>query len=200
MKVQVFIVGMLSTNCYVIQDEKTKTAIIIDPGFDSPIEAKKLLTYIEKEGLILKFVVNTHGHDDHIGGNTYLKKKYNIPICIHQRDAKVLDDKNQAAPANVLLNEGYIIAFGEEKLNVIHTPGHTPGSICLLNERVIFTGDTLFAGGVGRTDFVGGSERDMKLSLERLKHLPENLVVYPGHGPKSTIGVEKRSNYFLRWI
>jgi hydroxyacylglutathione hydrolase len=100
----------------------------------------------------------------------------------------------------VLLNEGYIIAFGEEKLNVIHTPGHTPGSICLLNERVIFTGDTLFAGGVGRTDFVGGSERDMKLSLERLKHLPENLVVYPGHGPKSTIGVEKRSNYFLRWI
>jgi hydroxyacylglutathione hydrolase len=200
MKVQVFVVGMLSTNCYVVHDEKTKNAIIIDPGFDSPIEAKQLLAYIEKEGLLIKFVVDTHGHDDHIGGNTYLKKKYNIPICIHSKDAEALDDTNKTSPANVLLSEGDTVGFGEEKLKVIHTPGHTLGSICLLNERVVFTGDTLFAGGIGRTDFVGGSDRDMNLSLGRLQRLPENLIVYPGHGSASTIGAEKSSNPFLRWL
>ena len=201
MKVKVFVVGMLSTNCYVVHDEKTKAAIIIDPGFDSPSEAKQILAYIDKEALEVKFVVNTHGHDDHIGGNNYLKKKYNVPICIHKQDAETANDVDaEATPANVLLNEDDTIEFGDAKLTVMHTPGHTRGSICLLGETMIFTGDTLFAGGIGRTDFLGGSDRDMKLSLERLQRLPEGLVVYSGHGPSSTIGTEKRSNPFLRWL
>jgi glyoxylase-like metal-dependent hydrolase (beta-lactamase superfamily II) len=199
MNVQVFVVGMLSTDCYVVHCRKTKAAIVIDPGFDSPSEAEQLLNYVDKEGLKVKFIVDTHGHDDHIGGNMLLKEKYKTPICIHKFDAEVVNNMGaDSTPANVILNEGDALEFGDAKLRVMHTAGHSPGSICLLGEKLVFTGDTLFAGGIGRTDFAGGSDRDMRVSLGRLARLPDGLVVYPGHGPATTIGEEKRFNPFLR--
>lgn len=201
MKVQMFVVGMLSANCYVVQNERTKVGIVIDPGFDSISEAEYILNYIEEQKLSLNFVIDTHGHDDHIAGNRILQKKYFVPICIHKNDAAAVEGSSPASvPANVILDEGDSIEFGGESLAVMNTPGHTPGSICLLGEELVFTGDTLFAGGIGRTDFFGGSDRDMKLSLKRLARLPEVMVVYPGHGPATTIGREKRLNPFLRQL
>ena len=199
MNIQVFVVGMLSTDCYVVHCRKKEAAIIIDPGFDSPSEAEQILNYVDKEELDVRFVVNTHGHKDHVSGNRFLKKKYDAPLCIHKYDAAIIDDVNiPDSPANIILNEGSTLEFGDAKLNVMHTPGHSPGSICLLGEKLIFTGDTLFAGGIGRTDFAGGSDRDMRLSLEKLLRLPDDYGVYPGHGPATLMGEEKRFNPFFK--
>ena len=198
MNIQVFVVGMFSTDCYVVHCRKKEAAIIIDPGFDSPSEAEQILNYVDKEELDVRFVVNTHGHKDHVSGNRFLKKKYNAPICIHKYDAAIIDDVNISdSSANIILSEGSTLEFGDEKLKVMHTPGHSPGSICLLGEKLIFTGDTLFAGGIGRTDFPGGSMSDMGLSLQKLTSLPDYLLVYPGHGETAMIGEEKRTNAFL---
>lgn len=201
MKIQKFIVGMLFTNCYLPYDEETKTAIIIDPGFDVYSEAEQIVNFVDKEELSVKLVVNTHGHHDHVGGNRFLKKKYNVPICIHAHDSiSVGSSVSETTPANLLLSEGETVEFGRMKLRVLHTPGHTPGSICLVGDQVIFSGDTLFAGGIGRTDFPGGSDGDIKLSLERLFCFPDVFAVYPGHGPSTTVGAEKWLNHFLRKV
>ena len=192
---------MLSTNCYVVSCQETQDAIIIDPGLDVPSEAEQIFRYIDKGLLKAKFLVNTHGHPDHIRGDNILKKKYNVPICIHVYDAHVINDLGEKiSPANVLLGDEDLLKFGKDTLSVMHTPGHTPGSISLLGEKLVFTGDTLFAEGISRTDFPGGSDRDMKLSLEKLLRLPDQYVVYPGHGPSTTIGGEKRVNPFLQWL
>jgi hydroxyacylglutathione hydrolase len=198
MRVQAFIVGVLATNCYIVNCRETGNAVIIDPGFDSAAEATPIFRYVEEEKLKIKFVLNTHGHSDHVGGNEVLRKKYDVPVCIHVLDAHEITRLNVITSAQtVLLSDGDLVEFKDAKLRVIHTPGHTSGSICLLGEKLIFTGDTLFAGGIGRTDFLGGSSRDMKFSLEKLVRLPESLVVYPGHGPETTIAEEKQDNPFL---
>ena len=198
MLVETFSVGLLSTNCYVVNSHETKDAIIIDPGIEMPTEAQQIFDYITEGSLKVKLIVNTHGHQDHIGGDAIFQAKYNVPIYIHRLDAVSLEDlEKDSYPAAVLLNEGNEIVFGNELLRVVHTPGHTPGSICLVGERVAFTGDTLFAGGIGRTDFVGGSDREMEVSLQKLMSLPDNLLIYPGHGPTSIMGEEKRVNPFL---
>jgi hydroxyacylglutathione hydrolase len=201
MQIQTFNVGMLSTNCYVASCPETKKAIIIDPGFDIAQEAEKIFRYIDISELKVMFIVNTHGHSDHVSGDVLLKKKYNVPICIHAFDAhclRGLDEK--ILPANVMLEDKGLLKFGQILLKIMHTPGHTPGSISLLGENVVFTGDTLFAGGIGRMDFPEGSESDMRFSLGKLLVLPDGYVVYPGHGGISTIGNEKRVNPFLRWL
>ena len=191
-------VGSLSTNCYVVSSEKTKDAIVIDPGLDFSLEADQIFDHITQAGLNVKLIVNTHGHPDHISGDSKFQEKYNVPICIHRSDAASLEGlENVNFPAAVLLEDGSLIEFGDESLKVMHTPGHTPGSICLLGERLVFTGDTLFAGGIGRTDFPGGSDSDMQLSLQKLMRLPEYFLIYPGHGSISTMGEEKRVNPFL---
>jgi len=198
MLTETFAVGTLSTNCYVVSSQKTKDAIVIDPGIDLPVEADEIFEYIAEAGLKVRFIVNTHGHSDHINGDAIFQEKYNVPICIHRLDAgslAVLENPN--FPSAILLDEGSSIQFGDEILKVMHTPGHTPGSICLRGERLVFTGDTLFAGGIGRTDFVGGSDSDMQLSLQKLVRLPDYLIVYPGHGPTTVMGEEKRINPFL---
>jgi hydroxyacylglutathione hydrolase len=201
MQIKAFNVGVLSTNCYVVNCPETKEAIIIDPGFDASHEAEQIVRYVESAALKVKFIVNTHGHSDHIRGNRVLKKKYGVPVCIHEYDAHCLNGLGEnIAPANIMLEEKDLLKFGQMKLKVMHTPGHTPGGVSLVGENLVFTGDTLFAGGIGRIDFPGGSERDMKLSLEKLLCLPDNYVVYPGHGGFSTIGEEKRFNLFLRWL
>jgi hydroxyacylglutathione hydrolase len=198
MLIEAFTVGMLSTNCYVVSCKQIKEAIIIDPGLDLLVEAKPINEYITAADLKVKFIVNTHGHSDHVKGNNIFQEKYGVPICIHTLDAPFIASKESTnAPANVLLEEGSLITFGTETLKVMHTPGHTPGGISLVGDKLVFTGDTLFAGGIGRTDFPEGSTSDMMLSLQKLMLLPDHLLVYPGHGATSIIGEEKRVNPFL---
>ena len=200
---------MLSTNCYVTSCEETRETVIIDPGFDNQLEAKVVITFINDNGLKPKFIINTHGHPDHTSGNEVLKKRFHVPVSIHENDACMLDETSKSAAgfsgfdyfsplADILLHDGDSVKFGKVTLKVMHTPGHTAGSILLLGEKEVFTGDTLFAGSIGRVDLPGGSERDMRLSLKKLLRLPDQYVVYPGHGPTTTMGEEKRVNPFLR--
>jgi len=197
MLVETFTVGMLSTNCYIASCPDTKEAMIIDPGLDFSYEAQPIYDHIKEAKLKIKFVINTHGHEDHVKGDTVFQEKYNVPICIHSLDAHFIEIARNPKFPSIVLDEGTFLQCGGEVLKVIHTPGHTPGSICLVGERLIFTGDTLFAGGIGRTDFPGGSIIDMNKSLKKLTSLPDYLLVYPGHGETSMIGEEKRTNPFL---
>jgi len=197
MLIETFTVGMLSTNCY-IASSKDKEAILIDPGLDFSSEAKPIFDYITAGKLKVRFIVNTHGHDEHVKGNALFQQKLNVPICIHSLDAHFIEGTEKGEfPANVMLEDGSLVKFGSETLKVMHTPGHTPGSICLVGEKLVFSGDTLFAGGIGRTDFPGGSMSDMRVSLRKLTSLPDYLLVYPGHGETSLIGAEKVSNPFF---
>jgi glyoxylase-like metal-dependent hydrolase (beta-lactamase superfamily II) len=198
MQVETFAVGMLSTNCYVANCTKTKEAIIIDPGLDYAAEAQPIFNYIDKERLKIKFIVNTHGHSDHVTGDGVMQKKYQVPICIHELDASFLELIEQHDPSkDVLLKDGDSVKFGDECLKVMYTPGHTMGSICLVGDTVMFSGDTLFAGSIGRTDFAESSPRDMEVTLKKLMGLPDGLLVFAGHGGASLMGREKRSNPFL---
>lgn len=201
MKIQTFDVGTLSTNCYIVSCPETAEAIVIDPGFEATYEAEQIMRYLDENSLKVQFIVNTHGHADHTSGDVILKRKYCVPVLIHQYDADFLTDlSDNLSPADVLFEDGKLVNFGRVKLKVMHTPGHTMGSISLVDEGLIFTGDTLFAGGIGRTDFPGGSDREMRASLQKLVSLPNDFVVYPGHGCVSTIGEEKRVNPFLLWL
>jgi hydroxyacylglutathione hydrolase len=201
MIIKTFIVGMLSTNCYVANCHQTKQAVIIDPGLDYTSEAQPIFNYIVEKTLKVKFIVNTHGHPDHIRGDDMFKKKYGVPICIHTKDANLIrDPETDIPPPNVLLKDDGTLSFGAERLRVLHTPGHTLGGMSLVGEDLVFTGDTLFAGSIGRTDFQGGSDSEMRLSLKKLLRLPDSFTVYPGHGPQSTIGEERRVNPFLQWL
>jgi len=195
MFVKMFTVGMLGTNCFLVGDTETHEALIIDPGFDRESEAKTILKEIERNGFEIKYIVDTHGHPDHNSGNRTIKEFTKAPILIHEYDAPMLSNP----PADQLLHEGDLIEVGNIKLRVIHTPGHSRGSIILLSADSVFTGDTLFAGSIGRYDLPGGSLEEIKNSLKnKLLILPDYVKVYPGHGPVSTIGEERRSNPFLQ--
>lgn len=198
-------VGPLEANCYLVYDERTKEAAVIDPG----AEGKRILREIDKHDLKVKYIINTHGHADHIGANLEVKNSTGASLMVHEDDAAMLTDAhknfsalmgigiNKPAP-DVLLHEGDVIEVGTIKLNVAHTPGHTKGGICLINEEVCFSGDTLFTGSIGRTDFPGGSYSEIIESIRtKLMPLDDKLIVYPGHGPATTIGQERRSNPFL---
>lgn len=205
-----FSVGTLGTNCYLIGCEEKREAAIIDPGFDNVKEAEKIMKIAEKEKLHIKYIINTHGHLDHISGNGIFKKMTGAPILIHEDDAPMLTssvrnlsgtyrDEITSPPADQLLHEGDIIIIGNIKLKVIHTPGHSKGGISLVYDGIVFTGDTLFAGSIGRTDFPDSSYKEIINSIRtKLAILPDYLKVYSGHGPTSTIGEEKRSNPFLQ--
>jgi hydroxyacylglutathione hydrolase len=198
MDIETFPVGMHPTNCYLASCEETKEAIIIDPGLDYEQEAKPIFNYIEKAKLKIKFVVNTHGHSDHITGDGLMQKKYSVPICVHKFDASFLGAfEKHDLPSNILLSDGDAIKFGNVNLKVLHTPGHTMGCICLIGHKAAFTGDTLFAGSIGRTDFPESSPQDMDVSLRKLLALPDNLLIYPGHGEVSIMVKEKRFNPFF---
>jgi glyoxylase-like metal-dependent hydrolase (beta-lactamase superfamily II) len=198
MHVETFTIGMLPTNCYVVNCTETKEAIIIDPGLHSASEAQPIFNYIDKELLKIKFIVNTHGHYDHIDGDMVMQKKYAVPICIHEHDAYFLKRlKNHDTASDVLLKDSDNISFGKICLKVMHTPGHTMGCICLIGDKVMFSGDTLFSESIGRTDFAESSPKDMDITLKKLMSLPDDLLVYPGHDETTLMGREKRTNPFL---
>lgn len=195
-------VGSLATNCYIVACEETKEAVVIDPG----AEGKKILTIITKENLKVKYIINTHGHWDHIGANNFMKEKTKAQLAIHEEDAVILHkssldigDGGQASEADKLLKDGDVISFGKNiELKVLHTPGHSPGSICLLGQDKLFSGDTVFAGSIGRTDFPGGSYKTIMESIQtKIMPLEDSLTVYPGHGPQTSIKKEKEVNPYF---
>lgn len=203
-------VGPLYTNCYIVFCEKTHEALIIDPGFTEE-EWHKVLSKIRENGLRIKYIINTHGHVDHISGNSKIKEATGAILATHFRDIDMLIDpaKNLSlmlglhvvSPLpDMILRGGEEIRVGHIKLKVLHTPGHTPGSISLhcKDLEAIFTGDTLFAGSIGRTDFPGSSHRDLMYSIKKkILVLPDETVVYPGHGGSTSVGIERRFNLFL---
>lgn len=194
-------VGPMEVNCYILGCKRTRQAVIIDPGDD----VEKIKKRLEEVGLKPKFILNTHGHADHIGANGGL----GLAVMIHRADATFLKNpvKNLSAQFGLtvsspkpdrLLEDNEKINIGDLVLEVIHTPGHTPGSISIKCDDLVFTGDTLFCEGVGRTDFSYSSEKGLFKSIrEKLLILPDSTKVYPGHGPASTIGHEKANNPFL---
>ena len=202
MLIERLVVGMLQCNCYLVGCEETKEGIIIDPGGDAPL----ILDRAEELGLTIKSIVNTHGHIDHIAANRPVKEGTGAQIAIHEDDAEwlVTDQGDYARmlgvslpgpAADVLLKEGDEIAFGNESLRVIHTPGHSLGGISLVGDGVVFCGDTLFANGVGRVDLPGGSwEILMDTIKTRLLTMPDDATAYTGHGPPTTIGRERQFN------
>jgi glyoxylase-like metal-dependent hydrolase (beta-lactamase superfamily II) len=208
MLVHRFAVGRFFTNCYVVASERTKDAIIVDPGFDGNLEAERAYGFIESHDLKVRLIVDTHGHPDHTCGNGIVKERFGVPIVIHEHDAYMLQKSDRISeffgfqvsspPADRILHEEDTIEFGDVALKVIHTPGHSRGSISLQGKKGVFTGDTLFAGSIGRIDFPDSSRVEMKHSLRKLEKLPVHFVAYPGHGPETTIGEEKRSNPFLQ--
>ncbi|MCL6520517.1 MAG: MBL fold metallo-hydrolase [Armatimonadetes bacterium] len=206
LQVKRFILGLFDTNCYLVSDQSSKQALIIDPAEEN----REVIATIEKDGLNVIGIVNTHSHGDHIGGNGSVKAKFGCPILIHEADAPALTDayKNLSAlvgldnivspPADRLLKDGDEIFIGRYPLKVIHTPGHSPGGICLHTDDIIFTGDTLFAGSIGRCDFPGCSFEQLMASIhELLLLLNDDTKVYPGHGPETTIGNERAHNPWI---
>jgi hydroxyacylglutathione hydrolase len=200
------IVGPLQVNCYLLADEKTKEAVIIDPGDD----AADILDIVKDKGLVVRSIVLTHAHFDHVGANKALKEATGAEILMHQDDERLLKSAaNQGSlfgmrsaaspPADRYVKHGDTIAAGGISLKVLHTPGHSPGGICLLGQGVVFTGDALFAGSIGRTDLPGGDTAALLRSIEtNLMSLPDDTKVFSGHGPESTIGRERQVNPFLQ--
>jgi hydroxyacylglutathione hydrolase len=200
-------VGLLGCNCTVLGDETTREAIVVDPGYDVP----KIVAVLAKHQLTVKQIVVTHAHIDHIASAQSLKQITGAPILYNKDDLPLVAIMDQQAalfglavptvlPPDHSPAEGEVVSAGDVKATVMHTPGHSEGSLCLYlpSEGLLIAGDTLFAGGVGRTDFPGGSMKKMMASLkERLLPLPDATVVVPGHGEETTIGVERATNPFL---
>ena len=204
MIIQSLTVGPIQANCFILGCEQTQEAVVIDPGD----EAKRILSGLQKKALTLKYIINTHGHFDHVGANKALKDMTGAPILIHREDAPMLANLSASAgmwgmraedsPPDQFIKDGDRIVFGQITLEVIHTPGHSPGGISLYTPKVVFVGDTLFAGSIGRTDFPGG-DYDLLISgvRNRLFVLGDDVQVFPGHGPATTIGYEKKYNPFF---
>lgn len=201
-------VGPIMANCFILGCEETKEAAVIDPGD----EADRILMTLAESALTAKYIINTHGHFDHVSANKRLKEVTNADILIHPLDAPMLNQLAAAAsawgfssedspPPDRLLEDGDVVMVGNIELSVLHTPGHTPGGISLSTDGAVFVGDTLFAGSIGRTDFPGGDFDTLKSSIQnKLYTLNDDVVVYPGHMGTTNIGQEKRTNPFVRLV
>ena len=206
MKVKTLTVGPLAENCFIVFEENSKDAVVIDPGADGDFILNEL------KDLNVKAILATHGHLDHIGQVGYLKE-INVPFYMNKKDEFLINNEIFPNFAYIVkaarcpspdfdVKDGNVLKFGNLEFQVIETPGHTPGSVCFFNkkEKIIFVGDTLFKGSVGRTDLPGGNGKMLEQSLKKLMELPEDTVVYSGHGPKTTIGIEKRTNPFITGV
>lgn len=200
-------VGPLSVNCYVVACEKSREGIVVDPGGDVEL----IVTLVQQHELKIGTIINTHGHFDHLGGNRQALATFGARLLIHQSDAPMLSRSAEVArkyglqgenspEADAYLVDGMEVSFGSCTLKVLHTPGHTGGGCCLYfeEERKVITGDTLFADSIGRTDLPGGSHEQLLESIRtKLFTLPDDVIAYPGHGPQTTIGHEKRCNPYF---
>ncbi len=204
------VVGPLEANCYLLWDPSDSSAVVVDPGDDAQLIEEE----IQNEGLNVLYIINTHGHFDHVGASGHLRKKLGASLAIHPEDVPLLENAAQQgeyfgvetqAPngpigPDVELSDGMVIEAGSIKRTVLPTPGHTRGGVCLYIEKegVVFTGDTLFTGSIGRTDLPGGSFDELMRSIrEKLLTLGDTVKVFPGHGPGTTIKEEKLSNPFM---
>ena len=205
MIVETLIVGPLQANCYVIGCPRTRNAVVIDPGGDAP----QILEVIGRHELKVVYLCNTHGHVDHVAANAALQRATGASLLIHAADRQMIEQPHpfwaamvggvEPSHADGTLNEGDELVVGDLSIRVLHTPGHSPGSVCFALDNLLLSGDTLFAGSIGRTDLPGGSMSTLQASLRRLiAEFDANTRVLPGHGPVSTIGEEMRTNPFLR--
>ncbi|MFC1920676.1 MBL fold metallo-hydrolase [Chloroflexota bacterium] len=206
MIIEKFEIMPFGTNCYIVGDEESKIGLVIDPA----AEPDKIVKRVEELGLKIEFILLTHSHPDHIGGIKGVKDATGAQVAIHEAEAGSLEGRSGGgmgfgfssggtAPADWLLKGGEAIDVGDLHFLVQHTPGHSPGGICLVGEGVVFSGDTLFNFGIGRYDFPGSSGQQLMESIcTKLMVLPDDTAVYPGHGPHSTIGAERAGNPFLQ--
>lgn len=201
MEIRRVVAGIYGANCYIIMDKDTKEAIVLDPGGD----VDDILKAIDTVGANVKYILLTHGHLDHTSGVEELKSVTNAVVCMNKEDDDLITEGEHLfgplieGGADKLLKQGDIIKISNVEITCIDTPGHTPGGMCFLIANCVFTGDTLFAGSIGRTDFTGGDFNTIITSIKsKLLSLPEDTIVYPGHGPCSTINNEKLKNPFLQ--
>jgi hydroxyacylglutathione hydrolase len=200
------IVGDYEMNTIVVWDDASKEAVWFDPGGDS----EQVIQEIESRGLKIKHIINTHGHVDHIAENSAAKAHFQVPLLIHPADREMLTnasenlsiymDNSVVSPdADGTLDEGDTISLGNETLKIFHVPGHTPGSLVFYHPGFLIAGDTIFRGSVGRTDFPRSSERDLIANLRtKVLTLPDDTIIYSGHGPTTTVAQERRTNPFLK--
>ena len=207
MLIEAIVVGPLGVNCLILGDKQSKEGVVVDPGAD----CEMILGAVARLGLKVKYIVNTHGHFDHVGCNRPVQEATGAELLIHEKDLALLQMASRSArkyglsvedsPAPTrYLTDGMRLDFGRRSIEVLHTPGHSEGGCCLLlrNEQLVITGDTLFADSVGRTDLPGGSHELLIASIrEKLLPLPDATVAWPGHGPSTTIGAERRTNPYL---
>ncbi len=207
MNIETLVVGPIETNCYIVSDPVSGEAVIIDAGDD----AEEILAYVEQNQLQVKYLLNTHGHFDHIQANDTIREKTGAQLAIHADDVELLvsPEKVSAGMMSVIhgcrepeliLHNGDTIVFGPYQLRVLYTPGHSKGGCCFyeVQEKACFTGDTLFRGSIGRTDLYGGNYAVLLKSVrERLQVVADDATIYPGHGPESTMAFERRANPYL---
>ncbi|MDR3071806.1 MAG: MBL fold metallo-hydrolase [Endomicrobium sp.] len=199
--------GALDTNCYVVYDPENLHAAIVDPGEDGV----KVISEIEREKFKPEILINTHGHYDHILSDDEVRSRFKIPLAVHKDEVSMLFDayKNGSSlfsnvgakivkNPDMLLEDDQKVNLSFTSFKIMHTPGHTKGGICLLFDDFLITGDTLFAGTIGRTDLYGGDDEKMRESLSELKKLEASLIIYPGHGSRTTLSNELRHNQYLK--
>lgn len=209
MEVIVLTLGMLGTNCYILYETENRQCAVIDPAD----KADTIINTIEENKLVLRKILLTHAHFDHIMAVEALRTHYKgVEVCVHYDDAEMLTDPEHncmndfcykpiaVKPPDCRLRNGSEIMLGNEKITVMHTPGHTKGSVCYITDEYIFSGDTLFAGSVGRCDLYGGSYDTLLESLNRLKALDKDYKIYPGHGDQSTLFHEKTNNIYMKTL
>ena len=205
LQVEQLVVGPLMSNCYIVWDKDSLESIIIDPGDN----AKEIIRIVENLNLKVIAILATHGHFDHVGGVASLKKTINAEFLAHrgdfpeQKKGKITHHSwgitTEYVKPDRYIDEGDVVYVGKHQFKVLHTPGHSPGSLCFLHDDIIFVGDVLFQGGIGRTDFQNGSFEQLSKSIRtKLYKLSNDTIVYSGHGPSTTIGDEKQFNPFIR--
>lgn len=206
MILQKIVENRMGENTYVVGDENTKKCFVVDPGA-SFID---IMNYVKKMNFIIEYIVLTHGHGDHITNVLKIKENTNAKIVAHEAEKEIVMDKKKnlsaSLPSNTVefdadmyVKDNDTLKVGDLKLKFLHTPGHTPGGMCIkVDNKHMLTGDTLFAGSIGRTDFYGGDYGKMEKSLKRLKKQDDDIIIYPGHGPSSTLKIEKMTNPFMR--